>query len=375
MNKKNSGTSVLEILTTVAIIFILATLLVSAIYSTREKGKMAMCINNLKNLTAALIMTAIDEEEYPTELTRAPRDDFNTSDQGLTLHQTVQGFAFASTSDYYSHQMGITQCPKISGMTTDNPPTYSYGINQLIRGVSYQNVQDTSKIIVATESTNKTVVGTIDDVSFRHMGQAFAGFADGHVEIVRFSDLANASEDMFGSTTSQGASGNGVLFRPESTTISEEGPSYIAVTFSFTQGSVCSNGFRWDFMGLTDNGDGTSTFAFNITNSNNKALSNASFGLPEDVSAVSPADDSIYTAGNKNYQVENTTENPFHAIKFNTIAEGIKNGQMDTFSFTLDNDDVGSVIIMRVQSKGGQIIGNGQFDAGESGSGSTNCPS
>lgn len=84
----------------------------------------------------------------------------------------------------------------------------------------------------------------------------------------------------------------------------------------------------------TDNADGTTTYCFNITNHCKKALSNIAFSVPQ--AATSPSDNSTYqSAGGKNYHIENTTNNPFLSIKFETIGEGIKKGASDVFCFDL----------------------------------------
>ncbi len=64
-----------------------------------------------------------------------------------------------------------------------------------------------------------------------------------------------------------------------------------------------------------------------------------------------PAPAPVCTAGN-NYQVENTTNNPFYSVKFN-FASGteVKEGAMDTFKFALPADVVASMTDMQVEVK------------------------
>jgi len=86
-----------------------------------------------------------------------------------------------------------------------------------------------------------------------------------------------------------------------------------------------------------DNGDGTVKYRFKITNRCNRGLSYVAFQLPNGSEAIEPEDESTYISpfGN-NYHVENTTNNPFYSIKFETLGpDGIKNGAMDEFIFTL----------------------------------------
>lgn len=68
------------------------------------------------------------------------------------------------------------------------------------------------------------------------------------------------------------------------------------------------------------------------------AVSHVSFGLPPNISAISPADNSTYTSNHTglNYTVENMTNNPFHSIKFNTAdKEGIGRNEDEIFVFTV----------------------------------------
>jgi hypothetical protein len=94
--------------------------------------------------------------------------------------------------------------------------------------------------------------------------------------------------------------------------------------------------FTAQLLGAVDNGNGTTTVTWKITSSCSHALSFAWFELPVGLNATSPAHNSVYTApSGRQYTVENPTENPFHAIKFNAIGEGPKNGQSDTFVYTI----------------------------------------
>lgn len=96
---------------------------------------------------------------------------------------------------------------------------------------------------------------------------------------------------------------------------------------------------------------GQKTYTIKITNNCNKALSNVAFQLPNGVVAVAPVNN--YTSPNgRHYNVENSTNNPFYSIKFETLGEGIKNGQMDVFSYTLP---AGAPVLteIKVRSKAG----------------------
>lgn len=105
---------------------------------------------------------------------------------------------------------------------------------------------------------------------------------------------------------------------------------------------------------ITDNHDGTIDFCFNIKNHCKKALSNVAFQLPG-VPAIGPANNSTYTAG-KSYHIENTTNNPFYSIKFETIGEGIKFGQSDVFCYTLPTAVAYGQTSLQIQAKNGNNV-------------------
>ena len=107
--------------------------------------------------------------------------------------------------------------------------------------------------------------------------------------------------------------------------------SLLFVPPSFSQDCFESDGcFDFVLESKTDNADGTTTYCFHITNQCKWALSNIAFSVPQ--AATTPADNSTYqSAGGINYNIENTTNNPFLSIKFETLGEGIKKGASDIF--------------------------------------------
>jgi len=92
-----------------------------------------------------------------------------------------------------------------------------------------------------------------------------------------------------------------------------------------------------EFMSVTEVGT-TSVYTFEVVNNCDRALSHVAFELPDDYFAISPLDGEVYNGVHNDYDIENTTENPFHSIKFETIGEGIKNGETETFEYSLAND-------------------------------------
>jgi len=65
------------------------------------------------------------------------------------------------------------------------------------------------------------------------------------------------------------------------------------------------------------------------------AISHVAFSLPNGVSAVDFNAQDSYTGLLGTYTVENTTNNPYHSIKFESNGDGFEPGTREVFSFTL----------------------------------------
>lgn len=190
-NMRTAGYTMLEILSSVSIILVLVSLLFSAITATREKGQQVECINNQKNLAAALIMYAHDNEAFPTAIAMNGMKGPYTNE---AVGESGNAYAGVGVESYYNQQMEITHCPKVNGTITDPVPVYSYGINTVIKGRNLNDVINPSQTILLTDSANKDEVTGKVDVSPRHMGGAIAGFADGHVQWVQYSEIVDVEE-------------------------------------------------------------------------------------------------------------------------------------------------------------------------------------
>ena len=127
------------------------------------------------------------------------------------------------------------------------------------------------------------------------------------------------------------------------------------------QCGVNTSCFEFTAWHSIDNGDGTTTLVYQLCTktgtSCNYGLSNVAFSLPGQP-ALSPANGGVYQ-GFKSYNVENPTNNPFYSIKFETIGEGIKNGQCDTFQFTVPSG--AAQYAVQVQAKASTYSQGGTF--------------
>jgi len=108
---------------------------------------------------------------------------------------------------------------------------------------------------------------------------------------------------------------------------------------------------------VTELADGSTSFTFQITYGDDgdcrHAVSHVAFSLPDGVAAIDFRENDTYAGQLGTYNVENTTKNPYHSIKFESNHDGFEPGETETFTFTLaagvDYDDVD------IRIKGGRI--------------------
>ena len=128
-------------------------------------------------------------------------------------------------------------------------------------------------------------------------------------------------------------------------------------SFSYQSKIVEDHGFVWTFNELIENGDGTSTFYFELQNNNDSNLKVVFFELPKGADIISPTET---FSEKKNYNVS-IVYNDFKAIKFQTDGAGIKDGSIDTFIFTIKTNDASLFSSMRVKASTSKITGEREF--------------
>src|SRR3990172_5914554 len=107
-----NGFTLIELLVVIAIIAILAALIIPALSSAREKGRQAVCINNLKQIYFALELYADDYDElYPCPAGAIAWDD--TDPASGTYGWMQQIFTYTKNKKIY-------KCP------SDKNSDYSY---------------------------------------------------------------------------------------------------------------------------------------------------------------------------------------------------------------------------------------------------------
>ena len=168
--------TLIEMLVVIAIIGILAGMLLPALARAREQGRIADCINNLKQIGLALNMYSQMNGEFYCYYNSAPATD------SLALlypdfMPTVQSFRCKSTSD----APAITVQQDANGMPISKqfgaqPMWSSYGYD---RTITYRNANPMMPMCGDMDGTSDTNPNT---VTANHRGGQDILFYDGHVK-------------------------------------------------------------------------------------------------------------------------------------------------------------------------------------------------
>lgn len=93
---------------------------------------------------------------------------------------------------------------------------------------------------------------------------------------------------------------------------------------------------KFELLSITKNPAEEKTYRIRVTNNCNSRMVYAAFQLPFGLTAVSPPDNSIYTAASgRTYLVRNPNYSPFYSIRFKSKSDSIVGGESDIFEYTL----------------------------------------
>ncbi|MEO6037463.1 MAG: DUF4394 domain-containing protein [Saprospiraceae bacterium] len=93
---------------------------------------------------------------------------------------------------------------------------------------------------------------------------------------------------------------------------------------------------RFEVLSVRKDSVGNKVYRIRVTNNCSSALNYAAFQVPNGVYAVSPANNSTFTAGSgRTYQVRTPNFSPFYSIRFKADNTGIVGGQSDVFEYSL----------------------------------------
>ena len=93
---------------------------------------------------------------------------------------------------------------------------------------------------------------------------------------------------------------------------------------------------RFEILSVRRDAVNNKVYRIRVTNTCSSALNYVAFQVPDGVTAVAPATNSMYAgAGGRTYTVRNPNFSPFYSIRFKTNGVGLSGGQSDVFEYSL----------------------------------------
>jgi prepilin-type N-terminal cleavage/methylation domain-containing protein/prepilin-type processing-associated H-X9-DG protein len=208
MNTSNSSSPVrtqaftlIELLTVIAIIGILASILIPVVGRVRESARATVCMSNIRQVTLGMLLFANDNDGVlPTS--GGLEEGENAATDWILWRRNDRDIAQSAIVPHLggSFSPDIYRCPSDDTATTRQPPQYrfSYSLNRAL-GESHPRwafaqingrielVADPTRVILMVEEAtpnDSSAVLNADPLSERHGGRGHASFVDGHVKAV-----------------------------------------------------------------------------------------------------------------------------------------------------------------------------------------------
>lgn len=201
----NRAFTLIELLTVIAIIGILAAILVPVVSRVRDSARSTQCLSNLRQLGMTTQLYVSDNRNMLMPLSYT----FTQSLWPYLYNKTVTAQAVAVGPDWPAIFAGtVFECPNMKNDTSATKR--SYGINTLLgpgvankatHGIRFSAIADVSKAALfgdSLASSGLSPIGNPSTCNPRHNRKMNVAFADGHVAATALtSELTDTSSPLF----------------------------------------------------------------------------------------------------------------------------------------------------------------------------------
>ena len=198
--KSRKGYTLIELIFTMGIMSLLLSMLMPALDMARRQARMAVCVNNLRQIGQAMDAYSRDHDDYiPSVIARTTPPDVSPSWSLLPAAWATEAVPASLGFAAYFKDSRSLRCPEVTRL--DLP---SYGVNGRVTDAvrRFRQIPNPSETPIAFD-TRVAVGYYTSDMERRHLNHANILYADSHVE-TRYADFLL---DFTGATPLQGAGG------------------------------------------------------------------------------------------------------------------------------------------------------------------------